>query len=274
MVKKAYADLHNHTTASDGTYTPSELVYHAKMEGLHAIGVTDHDTTDGLEEAIIAGKEHDLEIVPGIEINTQMDNREIHILGYFIDYSLPWFQDILMDIKNIRYSRAEKMIYNLNRLHGMKLNFKDILDKAGGRDNVGRPHIARAMIDKGIVDNIPEAFEKYIGEGCSAYVGRYKLSAEEGIKIIKDARGAPVLAHPGLIGNDSMIEKLIPLGLMGIEAYHSKHSDHQSEHYACIGKSKGLIVTGGSDCHGDEFPNVGHIRIDYNIVGKLKEIAK
>ena len=202
-----YADLHNHTTASDGIFTPKELVRHASTKGLAAIGITDHDTTDGIYEAQKAGKNYGIEIIPGIELNTQEDNFEIHILGYFMDYNLPWFQDILTKIRDARYYRAEKIVNNLVNIYGMDLEFEDIIHKAGGKHNIGRTHIARAMIDKGIVKSISEAFEKYIGEGCKAYVKRYKLTVPEGINMIKEAGGVPVLAHPGLISDDSIVER-------------------------------------------------------------------
>lgn len=268
-----YADLHNHTTASDGILTPKELVRQASTKGLAAIGITDHDTTEGINEAQIAGKDYGIEIIPGIELNTQEDNFEIHILGYFIDYNLPWFQNILANIRDARYYRAKKMVNKLVDIYGMDLEFVDILQKAGGRQNIGRTHIARAMIDKEIVKSVSEAFEKYIGEGCKAYVKRYKLTVPEGINIIKKAGGVPVLAHPGLIGDDSMVEQLISYGILGIEAYHSKHNYQQSQKYIKLAEANGLIITGGSDCHGDDSPMVGDVTISYDSVCELRRIA-
>lgn len=274
MVIKTYADLHNHTTASDGAYSPKELVHQAKLNKLHAVGITDHDTTDGLDEAQRAGQEFSIEVVPGIELSTQIDNKDVHILGYYMDYNLPWFQDMLSTIRDERYTRAKKTVCNLVKQYGMDLDFQEVLKQSGGKANIGRPHIARAMIDKGIVVDIPEAFKRYLGEDCPGYVGRYKLSVKEAIEMINNAGGVPILAHPGLLENDPIIEELIPLSLMGIEAYHSKHNIHQSKYYNGIGRANGLIVTGGSDSHGDEFPMVGDIRIDYGIVAKLKKLAK
>lgn len=266
-------DLHNHTTASDGIFTPKELVYHASAKGLAAIGITDHDTTDGICEAKKAGKNYGIEIIPGIELNAQEDNVEIHILGYYMDYNLPWFQDILTKIRDARYYRAEKMVNNLVNIFGMDLEFEDIIQKAGGKHNISRTHIARAMIDKGIVKSVSEAFEKYIGEGCKAYVKRYKLTVSEGINIIKEAGGVPVLAHPGLIGDDTIVERIISYGILGIEAYHSKHTYQQSQKYAKLAEANGLIITGGSDCHGDGSPMVGDVTITYNTINELRRIA-
>ncbi len=269
-----YADLHNHTTASDGLYTPTQLVYHAKCNGLDAIGVTDHDTTNGLDEAKIAGERFGIEIIPGIELNTQMNGIEIHILGYFIDYKVPWFQDLLRTIRDARNNRAQKMVYNLVNMYGMDLDFDEIKSRAGGRENIGRPHIARAMIDKGIVKDIAEAFEKYIGEGCKAYVERYKITVTEGIELIKRVGGVPVLAHPGIIRDERIVNEIIPCGIVGIEAYHSKHTFQQRDSYVKLAKAEDLIVTGGSDCHGDGNPMVGDVRISYENVCQLREIAK
>ncbi|NLI60843.1 MAG: PHP domain-containing protein [Clostridiales bacterium] len=269
-----FADLHNHTTASDGLYTPKQLVYHAHTKGLAAIGVTDHDTTYGLNEAEIAGKEYNIEIIPGIEINTQENNMEVHVLGYFIDYHLDWFQEALSRIRTARYDRARKIVDKLVNIYGMDLDFESVKEKAGGRDNVGRPHIARAMIDKGIVKDIPDAFEKYLGENCKAYVKRYKITVREGINLINKAGGVAVLAHPGLIGEDSIVERLVSYGFAGIEAYHSKHTTKQSRKYAKLSADKELIITGGSDCHGEGVPMVGDVVIDYETVNKLRESAK
>ncbi|NLJ40647.1 MAG: PHP domain-containing protein [Clostridiales bacterium] len=267
-------DLHNHTTSSDGLYSPGKLVAIAKTKGLCGIGITDHDTTNGVPEALEAGKKFGVEIVPGIELNTHFGNKEIHILGYFIEYEKPWFQDILANIRNSRFERAQKMVANLQRIYGMAIGFEDVLYKAGGGGNIGRAHIARVLVDKAIVGNIGEAFKEYIGENCIAYEKRYKVEVAEGIDLIKRAGGVPVIAHPGLLEDDTIVQDLISHGIAGIEAYHSKHTREQSDIYVEYAIKNGLIITGGSDCHGDQNLMVGDVRVHRKTIDELWNYAK
>lgn len=277
MEYKGLVDLHNHTTVSDGLLTPSELVRYAKLKGLKAIAITDHDNTDGIDEAVKAGEEIGIYVIPGIELNTQRYKKEIHLLGYYINKDLGWFQEILSKIRDERDHRAEKMVRNLRQIYGFDIHFDEVQKEIKDGGSAGRPHIARILVKKGIVKDIGEAFEKYIGTDSPAYVERYKLTPSEGIDIIKRANGVPVLAHPGLLYDDALVKEIIFEGVMGIEAYHSKHSSDDSERYVRLARERGLIVTAGSDCHGelvDGMPIVGDVAISIEVVNELYNAAK
>lgn len=268
------ADLHIHTTASDGQLTPEEAVKWASIKRLSAIGITDHDTVKGIQAAIEAGEKRQVEIVPGIELSTIYDNEEIHILGYYIDYQEKWFLDEIENIQKSRYNRASGMIKKLNAL-GIDITLEQV-ERIADDGIIGRPHIARAMIEKGYIETIKDAFNDYIGKDGPAYVERYKLSSEEAIRMINRLGGIPVLAHPGLIKNKALIGKVLVLGIKGIEAYHSKHNDEDIRQALQIAKSRNLIVTGGSDCHGIFFNNepiLGNVSVDYQVVAELKNLA-
>ena len=266
------ADLHIHTTASDGLMSPKEVVRWASLKRLAAIGITDHDTVNGIGPAEEASSEYGIELVPGIELSTLYEEEEIHILGYYIDYHAAWFLNTLEKIQNSRYERAKNIVGKLNRLD-IDITLEQVKSIADD-GTIGRPHIARAMIDKGYINNIKEAFKSYIGKGCPAYVERYKLSCGEAIDIIKRLGGISVLAHPGLIRNKAHIGNIIDLGIDGIEVYHSKHDDDTVRYALAIATSRKLLITGGSDCHGmkvNNEPILGNCTVDYKYVQKLKE---
>ncbi|KUO75309.1 MAG: hypothetical protein APF77_12965 [Clostridia bacterium BRH_c25] len=266
------ADLHIHTTASDGLMSPDEVVRWASVKRLAAIGITDHDTVNGIGPAVEASPKYGVEVVPGIELSTLYAEEEIHILGYYIDYKADWFLDILKKIQNSRYERADRIVNKLNGL-GVNITLEQVRDiaEAGA---IGRPHIARAMINEGYINNIKEAFKGYIGKDCPAYVERYKLNCSEAIGIIKKLGGISVLAHPGLIKNKINIGRIIELGIDGIEVYHSKHDDETIRNALSIANSRKLLITGGSDCHGMKLNNepiIGNCSVDYKYVQKLKD---
>jgi predicted metal-dependent phosphoesterase TrpH len=266
------ADLHIHTTASDGLMSPKEVVRWASVKRLAAIGITDHDTVNGINPAMEASSIYGVEVVPGIELSTLYEEEEIHILGYYLDYKAAWFLNILEKIQNSRYERAASIVSKLNGL-GIDINLEQVKNIADD-GAIGRPHIARAMIDKGYINNIKEAFKSYIGKGCPAYVERYKLSCSEAITMIKRLGGLSVLAHPGLIRNKANIGNIISLGIDGIEVYHSKHDDETVRNALAIASSRKLLITGGSDCHGmkvNNEPILGNCSVDYKYVQKLKE---
>ncbi len=268
------ADLHIHTTASDGLLSPEEVVKWASMKRLTAVGITDHDTVNGIIPAVEASSKYGIEVVPGIELSTLYEEEEIHILGYYIDYKAEWFLETLKKIQNSRYERASIIVSKLNDM-GVNITLKQVKTKA---DNgaIGRPHIARAMIDKGYINNIKEAFQGYIGKGCPAYVERYKLNCLEAIEMIKRLGGVSVLAHPGLVRNKTHIGQIINLGLDGIEVYHTKHDDETIRNSLAIANARMLLITGGSDCHGIKLNNepiIGNCSVDYKYVLQLKEAA-
>jgi 3',5'-nucleoside bisphosphate phosphatase len=268
------ADLHIHTTASDGLLSPEEVVRWASVKRLTAIGITDHDTVNGIIPAMEASSKYGIEVIPGIELSTLYEEEEIHILGYCIDYKAEWFLEALKKIQNSRYERASKIVSKLNDM-GINITLEQVKNIA---DNgaIGRPHIARAMIVKGYISNIKDAFKGYIGKGCPAYVERYKLSCWEAIEMIDGLGGVSVLAHPGLIKNKIHMGKIIDLGISGIEVYHTKHDDETIRDSLAIAGARKLLITGGSDCHGitlNNEPIIGNCSVDYKYVQQLKGAA-
>lgn len=267
----SFADLHLHTYYSDGTYTPEELVSAAKKAGLAVIGVVDHDTVEGITpiQALAAGE--GIEAIPGIELTCECDGNEIHILGYLLDHTNKELLKRLAVLKDNRLERMEKIVSKLAGL-GVDLSSRDVLAIAH-QGTVGRLHIARAMVKAKAVGSIYEAFQKYIGDKGPAYVLGFKLSPPEGIRLIKECGGIPVLAHPYTIRNDRLLDELIDHGFMGLEAYYPEHTQAMVNFYLNLAKEKGLLVTGGSDCHGAAKPEVkiGSMKVPYKLVEKLKQ---
>lgn len=242
-------DLHTHTTASDGSLSPRELVREAVKRGVRVLAITDHDSTDGLAEALDEASRHPpLAVVPGIEINCDVDGGEIHILGYFPDYETEWFQDFCRAQRAERAARVHRIAARLAEL-GIPIDPQEVFDlvKEG---SAGRPHIAQVMVNRGYVKSVREAFDKYLRAGGPAHVPRKKLSPQEAVALLRKARGVPVLAHPGLAGKDELIPALVQAGLMGIECYYQEHSAAQTAGYLQRCKDLGLVATGGSDFHG------------------------
>lgn len=249
-------DLHVHTTASDGTLTPSETVEAAVTAGLSALGIADHDTMSGLDEAREAVRGH-LTLIPGVEISTQIKNAELHILGYFMaeDYA-----PLLAELQHVREERVARIHRTVARLRelAVKITFEDIV---AASDNVeaehdeegaalGRPHVAAALVRVGAVSSPAEAFDRYLRRGKPAYVDRYRATPECAIALIREAGGLPVLAHPGLMHRDALIPQLVAQGLGGLEAYHVAHTPADERRYLKMTEALGLLVTGGTDSHG------------------------
>jgi 3',5'-nucleoside bisphosphate phosphatase len=264
-----FADLHLHTVYSDGTYTPAELVSEAGRAGLSTIAVVDHDTVEGILPVLQAAGSS-LEVLPGIELSSEYDNLEVHILGYLMDYENKAFIEKLDILKKNRVERIYKMTDKLKEL-GLKLDPETVFDIAGN-GTVGRLHVARAMLKEKLIGNIFEAFEKYIGDRGPAFVLNFKFSTSEAIGLIKEAGGIPVLAHPYIIRNDDVIADLIRQGVMGLEAHYPEHTQSMINYYLDLAKKNGLLVTGGSDCHGSAKPEakMGSIKLPYELVEKLK----
>ncbi len=269
-----FADLHLHTVFSDGTYTPEEITRRASFLGFSAISVVDHDTVMGIEKVIDAGRAYGLEVLPGMELSTEYENREIHILGYLIDYKSQSLIEKLAVLSKTRVERIYKITEKLRGL-GINLEAKAVFDIAK-QGNPGRLHIARAMKASGFVNSTGEAFYRYIGDKCAAYVSGFKLSPSEGINLIRQAGGIAVLAHPYSLNRDELIPKLVDFGLMGLEVYYSEHTQSMINFYLNLAKKFKLVVTGGSDCHGEAKPEIkiGSIKIPYELVEKLKEAKK
>ncbi len=248
-----YADLHAHTTASDGTLTPTQIVKRAGELGLEIIGITDHDTLNGIDEALAAGNRYNVGIVPGIEISCGLEgvNTSIHILGLFVDSDNEKLTKFLSSQKEARFNRAHKILSLLEKeginIEEIKQEFNEKTEKV-----LGRPHIARYLVEKGYVKSFQEAFDKYLLRGCPAYVGKEKVSPELAISLIQGAGGLAVLAHPGLISNwEKVWAQIEHLPWDGIEVFYSEHSKEQVEMFFNIVNEKNILSTGGSDYHGD-----------------------
>ncbi|MBP1156107.1 MULTISPECIES: PHP domain-containing protein [unclassified Paenibacillus] len=275
----SYADLHTHTLASDGTRSPADNVRLAAEAGLGAVAVTDHDTVGGLAEAAEAGLKYGIAVVPGVEISTVHDGQDIHVLGYWIDDEDPLFLSRLADLRQVRDRRNEMIIARLQEL-GISITMEDVLrsvqaSKKEG-DTVGRPHIADALERLGAADSMADAFNRYLGKGAAAYVNPPRITPFEAVRWVLEAGGAPVLAHPGLYGQDELIPQLTEIGLVGLEAYHSDHSPEQEKHYASLAATHGLLITAGSDYHGERGGVVFHApigarRVNTDVVDRLFE---
>ncbi|MFA5577200.1 MAG: PHP domain-containing protein [Tissierellaceae bacterium] len=269
-------DLHVHTNHSDGLFSPEEVVDLAVEKNLNGIAITDHDTITAIEPAIIHGKNYEgFTVIPGIEFSSTHLREEIHILGYFINVNDPNIIDLTARLRRSRVNRGIAMIGKLNEL-GISLSLEDVREFSGD-DYIGRPHIARALIKMNYISTIEEAFDKYLGSGKPAYVYRDKLTVEETIKAIKDSGGISVLAHPGILKNKDFIFYTIEKGIDGIECIHSKHSKDDTSYLQEIAKNNNLIITGGSDFHGDTGSNVdnnsllGQYFVDINKISAFRE---
>jgi len=267
----AFADLHLHTFFSDGTYSPQELVEKAIRAKLSCIAVVDHDTVSGVNPTIEAALDSDLEILSGIELSAEHEGQEIHILGYLLDHNNKKLIAELQVLRDKRAERVYKMVEKLNSL-GLKLKAQSVFDLAGNA-TVGRLHIARALVKEGLVGSLPEVFQKFLGDGGPAYVCGFRFSPQDAIKFIKSFQGVPVLAHPYIIKDESLILEFIKSGLMGLEVYYPEHSQGMVNFYLDLARQNNLLVTGGSDCHGSAKPTVrlGCIKLPYDLVEKLKE---
>jgi predicted metal-dependent phosphoesterase TrpH len=213
--------------------------------------------------------------VPAVELNTRAGNHEIHILGYYIKTDLAWFTDFLSNMRNSRMLRARKMVDKLRRIYNMDISYEEVENEAK-EGIIARPHIARVLVKKKIARDMAEAYTKYIGSNCPAYVPRYDLTPEEGIKLIYRAGGVPVLAHPALLPDINLVYYVKKLGIRGLEAYHSKHTPEQCRMIEQLARKWDLIVTGGSDYHGNDEVggiNLGDVKVSYSVVGQLKEMA-
>ncbi|MGB4504065.1 MAG: PHP domain-containing protein [Syntrophaceticus sp.] len=267
-----YADLHIHSTASDGTLTPEEIVNLALKKELSVISITDHDTIDGIDRALEAARGTSLEVIPGIEINTDWEDTEIHILGYYLEYNSQFLQNTLFKIRQARERRAKLMIDKLAE-HGVSLTYEQVKSIAG-EATICRPHIAQAMIEGGYVASIKDAFEKYLLRGKPGYVPREKLDPFSAIAIIERANGVPVLAHPGLSERDDLIPAFAKKGLLGIEVYYPFHTPDMVDQYKWFCRKYGLVMTGGTDYHGPgtEYPSLGEVSVSKKDIENLKLI--
>ncbi|MDK2824047.1 MAG: 3,5-nucleoside bisphosphate phosphatase [Clostridia bacterium] len=265
------ADLHIHTNASDGEYSPQFVVRAAKTQGFTAISITDHDTLSGCEEGLKASQDIGIELITGVEISTVWEQKEIHILGYLIDTQNRNLNEKLQAMKESRQERIKKMVKRLNQL-GFNIGLDKVFE-VSGPGAIGRPHVAKVLMEQGYVKSIKEAFTRLLSPGCPAYIPRYKITPPEAIQLILDAGGIPVLAHPGVNPDDNLIPFLLKMGLLGIEVWHPEHNNQAVDKYYILAKKHDLLMTGGSDWHGsnkDAGFSLGSVKIDYSLVEKLK----
>lgn len=265
-------DLHIHSTYSDGSRSPFEIIKKAKEAGISTISITDHDSINGIEGAMMYGKELGIEVIPGVEISTDIDDYEIHILGYFVDIYSEELQKYLSFFRQERHHRAKRMIKKLNDF-GLNITLEDV-EKKAKYSAIGRPHIANVMVELGICRNYYEAFEKYIGDNAPAYERKIHISPHSALKLISDAGGLSFIAHPGKI-DESILFKLIEYGLDGIEVIHPSHTGEEVQFYRGIVNQYCLLESGGSDYHGgkkgDE-SNFGKFFIKHQQVLEMKNM--
>jgi hypothetical protein len=245
---RRYADLHVHSSRSDGILSPEEVVKRAVAMGLRVIALADHDTVSGYEEARSQAIGSELEVVPAVELSTASEGMEIHILGYLINHEDSVFVRRIEEFRKDRHSRGERIVEKLNEL-GIELSMETVLRVAGGSP-LGRPHVADALVQEEFVRSFDEAFARFLGYHAPAYVPKQHIGPEEGIRLIHDAQGVAVLAHPGTLGRDDLIQSLVESGLDGIEAIHPLHDNRTTLKYQKLTEQYGIIFTGGSDSHG------------------------
>ena len=266
-------DLHVHTHISDGTFSPQEVVENAVKVGLSCIAITDHDCIDGIEPAMEAAKRSGLEIIPAVEMSAQEKAREVHLLGFYPDIKDAKF---LVRLESIRKNRVDRVYQMVEKLKKYNVNLDPArVFELSGPGSVGRLHVAAVLEEEGYVSSIQEAFKRFIGDKGPCYVAHYDITAKEAIAELKRVGAVAVYAHPHLMGGDDLIPKFIKYGLDGIEAYHSEHSKQVTKRYLELAKEYGLLVTGGSDCHGLNKGQMlmGTVKVPYSLVEEIKKCA-
>lgn len=274
-----YIDLHTHSLKSDGSMTPAEVVREAKKAGLAAIALSDHDTVDGIEEAVSEGKKIGLEVIPAIEFSV-ISETETHILGYFIDIDNPDLKRVMNEVVDLRIRRNEVTCQRLNEL-GFDITLEEV--RALAPNNfVGRAHFARVLMDKGYTKSVKEGFDKYMSAGRYAYCEQQRLTAKEAIELIKKCGGLSFLAHPHLTKFDDdkirmYIKELKSYGLDGIEGYYTDYTPEMQGKYQYMAKEMGLMISGGTDFHAKMKPHIsigtglGNMKIPYSLIEEMKK---
>jgi 3',5'-nucleoside bisphosphate phosphatase len=247
-----HADFHTHSTASDGALTPAELINESVQRGLSIVALTDHDTTAGLQAALEAGIQTGVTVIPGIELSAETSSGELHILGYGIDHENSLLQTRLRDLRTSRLERSEQI---LKRLIGLGISLDpDVIQRSGNDESTGRPHIARALVNAGVVETVSQAFEEYLAVGRPAFVGKTLIPPGDAIALIQEAGGIAVMAHPFSVPDlASILPDLVEYGLSGLECYYGEYDEDQRQQLARIARENGLLPTGGSDYHGPGF---------------------
>jgi 3',5'-nucleoside bisphosphate phosphatase len=270
-------DLHSHSNRSDGTLRPAEVMVLAAQRDLAGVALTDHDTFEGLSEAAATAEELDLEFVPGIEFSAEHDGASLHILGYWVDPDDRAIEAELLRLTATRFRRGEMIVEKLREL-GFDISLERVLELAGG-EAIARPHIAEAMVEAGIVADEKEAFDRYISDEGLAYVPKHALPPMEALRLIAEAGGVCVLAHPGMWrGNDTvpdeLIEEMAGGGMAGLEVRHPDHDEEMRDRYSAMAARLELVPTAASDCHGERYAfRMGSERTDAETFAELKRRA-
>ncbi|MBI4559476.1 MAG: PHP domain-containing protein [Candidatus Hydrogenedentes bacterium] len=264
--------MHLHTNHSDGSDAPARVVERAAKIGLAAIAVTDHDTVSALPEASAAARACDIAFLTGTEISARYERVEVHVVGLGIQPEHPRLVESLHGLRRERATRAQQIVEQLHAL-GIPVDLDEIAASVPG-GAIGRIHIARAIRKLGYAKTVQEAFDKYIGAGRKAYAAKVVVSCAEAIELIHEAGGLAFLAHPGIIGSRKIIPHLLTLPFDGLEAYHAKHSPGQVAGFLDLAKEKGLLIAGGSDCHGHakDKPEMGKVRVPYEYYERIREV--
>lgn len=270
-----FADLHIHTHYSDSTDSPQEVVHAAVQAGLSCISITDHDTIDGVAPAEKAARESGLEVIAGVELSSEHNGKDIHILGYFFDTDGSPLVRKLKEMQQSRVERMKKMVKRLEELGVGDVTFEEVAELTKS-DAVGRLHLAKLLHKKGAVNSIESAFEKYLAEGAAAYFPKYQQSPYEAIELIKQSGGVAVMAHPMLTQRDELIPSMVKAGLDGIEAYYPNCSMDVVNFYIGLADKHGMFVTGGSDAHGKGKTNtfIGKAYVPCEQVERMKQRAR
>jgi predicted metal-dependent phosphoesterase TrpH len=250
MERRSRYDLHLHTTASDGKLSPTELTRAAHASGLAAFAVTDHDTVDGIPEAEAEAEALGIELVPGVEISANFGDVPVHVLGLFIRYREPWLAEFFAEARRRRVDRIREMTRKLRRL-GIAIDAEEVLGRST-HGTVGRPHVAEVLVANGFVASLSEAFERYLGQDGPAYVGYQKVTLRDAVDLIRRARGVASLAHPVLLGDDSLIPRMVADRLQALEVFHKDHPPEKAAEYERLAERLSMLATGGSDFHRSE----------------------
>ena len=266
-------DLHAHTVFSDGLFTPEELVAEAARLKLTAVAITDHDAVGGIDRAIAAGRQRQIEVVPGVEMSCNTNGTDVHVLGYYVDHQQPDVQEFFEMVRQTRAERAEKMVAKMRDL-GVDISFDRVSALAQGAAT-GRPHVAQALVEAGAVRTVDEAFQRYIGYEGPAYFPKMQLAPKEAMEFIHRHGGVAVVAHPGTYHNDGALYSAISAGADGIEVWHPDHASRNVDHYREVATKNGLLMTGGSDCHGGRKQGkvyLGSVTVPYSCLQDVKNL--
>jgi hypothetical protein len=269
-----FVDLHIHTTASDGLFTPPKLLKESEEAKLKVISITDHDSVDNIPEILKVFNDSQTRVIPGVELSTVWEGRDVHFLGYYIDWTYKPLSDTLHQLRDGRIERMEKIVKKMNE-EGFKVSLDEVLEATHG-GAAGRSHLARVLLKKGYVSSINEAFELYLARGKPFYVEKFTLSPKEAISLISESGGIPVLAHPGVAQTFEFLDLFLKWGVRGVEVYYPDHTPEEVEHFLSLSREKGLLVSGGSDAHGlpGRGEHLGEFKVSSENVKELLEISE